>query len=63
MNGVDKHQAYREKVQGYLGEEQEMSENIHHEIVAGTKKFAKYIKDKYLPENPVSKNKEVMTMI
>ncbi len=52
VSGVDKHLAYRKKVQGYSGEEQKMSENIHLGLVAGTKKFAKYIKDKYLPANP-----------
>lgn len=52
VSGVDRHRAYRKKVQGYSGEEQKMSENIHLGIVAGTKKFAKFIKDKYLPVNP-----------
>ena len=52
VSGEDKHAAYRRKVQGYSGEEKEIYEDIHMGIVAGTKKFAKYIKKKYMPEKP-----------
>ncbi len=51
VSGVDKHQAYRKKVQGYSGEEKKMLENIHLGLVTGTKKFAKSIKEKYLPDD------------
>ncbi len=52
VSGDDRHVAYRRKVQGYSGEEKKMSEEIHLGLVAGTKKFAKYIKKKYMPDNP-----------
>lgn len=52
VSGEDKHAAYRRKVQGYSGEEKKMSEDIHMGLVAGTKKFALYIKKKYMPERP-----------
>ncbi|KPA19010.1 toxin RelE [Candidatus Magnetomorum sp. HK-1] len=52
LNDDDRHKAYRKKVQRYSGEEKKISEEIHLGIVSGTKKFARFIKNKYMPENP-----------
>ncbi len=48
----DRHMAYRKKVQSYSGEEKKVLEDVHLGLVAGTKKFAKYIKNKYMPKEP-----------
>lgn len=52
VSGDDRHTAYRRRVQGYSGEKKKMSEEIHLGLVAGTKRFAKYIKKKYMPDEP-----------
>ncbi|MCF6248734.1 MAG: hypothetical protein L3J69_15465, partial [Desulfobacula sp.] len=44
--------AYRIKVQRYAGEEKKIAEDIQLGLVVGTKNFAKYIKNKFIPECP-----------
>ena len=45
----DRQKSYREKVQKYAQEEGRLIENIRHNLILGTKKFADKICKKYLP--------------
>lgn len=51
-NISNKHRAYRIKTQKYSDEKTKISENIRYNIICGSKKFIKKIKDKYLSEPP-----------
>ncbi|MDY6973082.1 MAG: transposase [Thermodesulfobacteriota bacterium] len=48
----DKTKAYREKVQRYAKEEQELWEDLRHGMIIGSKKFVEKIRSAYLPEKP-----------
>ena len=52
ISGDNKSIAYRRKVQTYSGEEKKVIEDVHMGLVAGTKKFARFIKNKHMPKEP-----------
>ncbi|MHC4459371.1 MAG: transposase [Planctomycetota bacterium] len=51
-NVKDPHQAYRQNMQKYSKQEQQVWEDLRHGIFVGTEKFVKRIKKRYLPDIP-----------
>ena len=50
--GPDPRKAYREKVQGYAGEEKDLWEDFRNGIILGTREFVETIKSRYVSEKP-----------
>lgn len=45
----DRHKSYREKIQKYAREEEQLFEDLRHGLILGSKQFVKKIRKKYLP--------------
>ncbi|MFO7985090.1 MAG: hypothetical protein R6U38_04445 [Desulfatiglandaceae bacterium] len=49
FDAVEKHKAYRKKLQQYAEEEQKLWEDFRHGMIIGTKGFVHKIRSKYMP--------------
>ncbi len=50
--GKDRHKRYRRKVQQYAKEQERLWEDFRHGLFLGSGKFAKRLRQRYLPESP-----------
>ena len=50
FNVRDPHRAYRQKVQRYAQEEQQLWEDFRHGLILGSRKFVSSVRDRFLPE-------------
>jgi REP element-mobilizing transposase RayT len=52
ISGESKHRQYREKSQKYSSEHRRLGEDFRHELIYGSKKFVKKIKDRFMAGEP-----------
>lgn len=50
FNDIDRHKAYREKVQHYAREESRLWEDFRHGMILGSRKFVEKIRKSYMPQ-------------